>query len=147
MPKQVPQVPRGPRPIGPYSVATEAAGLVFISGQLGLDPVSGARAEGGVAAEAAQIMENLGLVLGDLGLGFDDVVKTTIFLADMADFAAVNVVYRGYFAGSCSGAIHGAGRGPARRIPGGDRGRRRPLTRRRSTPPPPPLRGDPGGRR
>jgi len=97
MPKQVPQVPRGPRPIGPYSVATEAAGLVFISGQLGLDPVSGARAEGGVVAETAQILENLSLVLGDLGLGFDDVVKTTIFLADMADFAAVNAVYRGYF--------------------------------------------------
>ncbi|MFH1329099.1 MAG: Rid family detoxifying hydrolase [Actinomycetota bacterium] len=97
MPKQVPPVPRGPRPIGPYSVATEAAGLVFISGQLGLDPVSGLRVEGGVAAEAAQILENLGRVLGDLGLGCDDVVKTTIFLADMADFAAVNAVYRGYF--------------------------------------------------
>lgn len=97
MPKQVPAVPRGPHPIGPYSMATEAAGLVFISGQLGADPATGTRVEGGVAAEADRILQNLGLVLGDLGLGFEDVVKTTIFLADMADFAAVNAVYRGYF--------------------------------------------------
>ena len=97
MPKKVPAVPRGPRPIGPYSVATEAAGLVFISGQIGIDPETGQRVDGGAAAEAARIMENLGLVLGDLGLGFADVVKTTIFLADIADFAAVNEIYAGHF--------------------------------------------------
>jgi len=97
MPMQVPPVPRGPKPIGPYSVATEAGGLVFISGQVALDPATGQRVEGDAAAQAGRIMENLALILGDLGLGFGDVAKTTIFLADMADFGAVNEVYRGYF--------------------------------------------------
>jgi 2-iminobutanoate/2-iminopropanoate deaminase len=97
MPKQVPRISRGPRPIGPYSVAAEAAGLVFISGQVALDPAAGGRVEGDAAAQAGRIMENLALILGDLGLGFDSIVKTTIFLTDMADFAAVNEVYRGYF--------------------------------------------------
>jgi 2-iminobutanoate/2-iminopropanoate deaminase len=97
MPKQVPPVPRGPRPIGPYSVAAEAGGLVFISGQVALDPATGRREEGTAAAQAKLILENLALILGDLGLGFDAVVKTTIFLTDIADFAAVNEVYRGCF--------------------------------------------------
>ena len=97
MSKKVPPVPRGPQPIGSYSVAAEAAGLVFISGQIALDPATGKRVEGDAAAQAKRILENLGLILGDLGLGFDAVVKTTIFLADIADFAAVNEVYRGYF--------------------------------------------------
>jgi 2-iminobutanoate/2-iminopropanoate deaminase len=97
MPMQVPPVPRGPKPIGPYSVATEAGGLVFISGQVALDPATGQRVDGDATAQAGRIMANLALILGDLGLGFGDVVKTIIFLADMADFAAVNEVYRGYF--------------------------------------------------
>jgi 2-iminobutanoate/2-iminopropanoate deaminase len=97
MPKQVPPAPRGPRPIGPYSVAAEAAGLVFISGQVALDPAAGGRVEGDAGVQAGRIMENLALILGDLGLGFDSIVKTTIFLTDIADFAAVNEVYRGYF--------------------------------------------------
>lgn len=97
MPKHVPPVAHGPRPIGPYSVATEAGGLVFVSGQIGLDPATGKLVEGGVVAEAARIMENLGLILGDLGLGFADVVKTTVLLADIADFAAVNGVYGRHF--------------------------------------------------
>jgi 2-iminobutanoate/2-iminopropanoate deaminase len=94
--KQVPPVPRAPRPIGPYSVAAEAAGLVFISGQIALDPATGGRVEGDAAAQAGRIMENLALILGDLGLGFEAIVKTTIFLTDIADFAAVNEVYRRY---------------------------------------------------
>ncbi len=93
MPKTIPPVPSAPDPVGPYSVATEANGLVFISGQIGVAPGSGSVVEGGVAAEASQIMTNLGAILADLGLGFDDVVKTTIFLADIADFAEVNEVY------------------------------------------------------
>jgi len=97
MPKQVPPVPHGPQPIGPYSIAAEGGGLVFISGQVALDPTTGQRVEGDAAAQAGRIMENLALVLGDLGLGFGDVVKTTIFLADIGDFGAVNEVYRGYF--------------------------------------------------
>ena len=105
MPKQVPPVPRGPRPIGPYSVAAEAGGLVFISGQVALDPATGQRVEGDAAAQAKRIMENLGLILGDLGLGFDAVVKTTIFLTDIADFAAVNEVYRRLLRRGAAGAV------------------------------------------
>jgi 2-iminobutanoate/2-iminopropanoate deaminase len=77
-------------------VAAEAAGLVFISGQIALDPATGSRVEGDAAAQAERIMENLALILGDLGLGFEAIVKTTIFLTDIADFAAVNDVYRRY---------------------------------------------------
>lgn len=99
MPKQVPDVPGGPTPLGPYSVVAEAAGLVFVSGQVAIDPATDTRIEGDVRAQAVRVMENLGAILGDLGLGYDDVVKTTIFLDDMADFPAVNEVYGGYFTG------------------------------------------------
>jgi len=100
MPKHVPIVKRGPKPIGPYSIAAEAIGrLVFISGQVAIDPSTGEKEMGDAAAQAARIMENLGLVLDDLGLDFDSVVKTTIFLVDMAEFAAVNEVYGRYFTG------------------------------------------------
>ncbi len=97
MPKQVPEVPSGVTPIGPYSTATEANGLVFISGQVAIDPATGAGIEGDVAAQATRVMENLALVLSDLGLSFDDVAKTTIFLADMGDFSVVNEIYGSYF--------------------------------------------------
>jgi 2-iminobutanoate/2-iminopropanoate deaminase len=98
MPKQVPDVPSGVNPIGPYSTATEANGFVFISGQVALDPDTNQPIEGDVEAQAGRVMENLKRVLGDLSLSFDDIVKTTIFLADMADFPVVNGVYAGYFA-------------------------------------------------
>ncbi|MCB2224305.1 MAG: Rid family detoxifying hydrolase [Actinobacteria bacterium] len=100
MPKQVPDVPSGVKPLGPYSAVTEAAGLVFVSGQVAIDPATDARVEGDAAAQAARIMDNLGGILGDLGLGYDDIAKTTIFLDDMADFPAVNEVYGGYFTGA-----------------------------------------------
>jgi 2-iminobutanoate/2-iminopropanoate deaminase len=81
-----------PGAIGPYSQAIRSGDMVFCSGQLGLDPISGELADG-VEAQAERALRNLQSVLDAAGLGFDDVVKTTIFLADMADFAAVNVVY------------------------------------------------------
>ena len=81
-----------PAAIGPYSQAIAIDGLVFCSGQLGLDPATGVLAEG-VEAQAERSMENLVAVLGAAGLTMADVVKTTIFLADMGDFAAVNGVY------------------------------------------------------
>jgi 2-iminobutanoate/2-iminopropanoate deaminase len=100
MPKHVPTVPRGAKPIGPYSVAAEAIGrLVFISGQVAIDPATGEKETGDAVAQTVRIMENLGLVLGDLGMDFDDVVKTTIFLVDMADFPVVNEVYGRRFSG------------------------------------------------
>ncbi len=82
-----------PAAIGPYSQAIALDGLVFTSGQLGLDPATGEFVPGGAAEQAEQVLRNLGAVLEAAGSSFDDVVKVTIFLADMADFAAVNGVY------------------------------------------------------
>lgn len=81
-----------PAAIGPYSQAVASDGLVFCSGQLGLDPESGDLVDG-VEAQADRALRNLAAVLDAAGLTLADVVKTTIFLADMADFAAVNAVY------------------------------------------------------
>jgi 2-iminobutanoate/2-iminopropanoate deaminase len=81
-----------PAAIGPYSQAIATDGFVFLSGQLGLDPVSGDLAEG-VEAQAERALQNMAAVLAEAGLAFEDVVKTTIFLVDMADFAVVNAVY------------------------------------------------------
>ncbi|HSM00836.1 MAG TPA: Rid family detoxifying hydrolase [Acidimicrobiia bacterium] len=93
MPKQIPNVTSGPSAIGPYSVATEANGFVFVSGQVAFKPGTTDRVEGDAAAEAEQVMENIGGILGDVDLGYADIVKTTIFLADIGDFSAVNEVY------------------------------------------------------
>jgi 2-iminobutanoate/2-iminopropanoate deaminase len=96
MPKLVPSLAGAPRPLAPYSVATEANGFVFVSGQVAIDPTGGPTPEG-VADQARLVMDNLGRILADLGLGYGDLVKTTIFLADIGDFAAVNEVYGAYF--------------------------------------------------
>jgi 2-iminobutanoate/2-iminopropanoate deaminase len=81
-----------PGAIGPYSQAIRSGDMLFCSGQLGLEPVSGELADG-VEAQAERALRNLQSVLDAAGLGFDDVVKTTIFLTDIGDFAAVNAVY------------------------------------------------------
>ncbi len=82
-----------PGAVGPYSQAIASVNLLFCSGQLGLDPVSGALVEGGVEAQAERALRNLEAVLDAAGLSFNDVVKTTIFLADIDDFAVVNAIY------------------------------------------------------
>jgi 2-iminobutanoate/2-iminopropanoate deaminase len=97
VPKSIPDVPNAAEPIGPYSVVTEANGFVFVSGQVGINPVTSVPAGDNVVDQARRVMENIKLILDDLGLGFGDVVKTTIFLADMADFPLVNDVYASYF--------------------------------------------------
>ena len=96
MPKEIHEAPSGPKPLGPYSVVTEAHGLVFVSGMVAIDPATGETVAGGVAPQAEQIMHNIGAVLGDVGLGYDDIVKTSIFVTDMNDFAVVNDVYGRY---------------------------------------------------
>ena len=85
--------PQAPAAIGPYSQGIAAGGFLFCSGQLGLDPGTGDFAGPDVEAQAERAMTNLRSVLDAAGCTFDDVVKTTIFLADMGDFAAVNAVY------------------------------------------------------
>lgn len=99
MPKTVPETPSAPGSLAPYSPAAEAAGLVFLSGQVGLVPDTGERAPDDAAAQTRQVMSNIGSVLGDLGLGYEDIVKTTIFLADIDDYGVVNDVYGSYFDG------------------------------------------------
>lgn len=84
---------RAPSAIGPYSQAVEAGGFVFASGQIALDPATGEVVGADAAAQAEQVMENVAAVLQASGCTFGDVVKTTIFLADMGDFQAVNEVY------------------------------------------------------
>jgi 2-iminobutanoate/2-iminopropanoate deaminase len=89
-----------PEAIGPYSQAVAAGPYLFTSGQIGLDSLSGRIVDGDVAAQTRQVMANLAAVLAADGLTFADVVKTTIFLADMNDFAAVNAVYGESFEGA-----------------------------------------------
>lgn len=95
--KQIVVSEKAPKAIGPYSVATRFGDLVFTSGQLGLDPASGNLVVGGVEAETRQALENLKSVLEAAGTSFNNVMKTTIFLRDMADFARVNAIYGEYF--------------------------------------------------
>jgi len=105
-----------PAAIGPYSQAVQAGGLLFCSGQIPLDPVTGELVQGDVAVQAGQVMLNIAAVLATAGTGFDRVIKTTIFLADMADFAAVNEVYGSYFSAHkparSTVAVKGLPRGP-----------------------------------
>ena len=82
-----------PPAIGPYSQAIRVGGLLFLSGSLGMEPATGKIAAGGVAAETEQALNNLDAVLKAAGASFDDIVKTTIFLTDMADFKTVNEIY------------------------------------------------------
>ena len=93
------QTEHAPAAIGPYSQALVTGGFVFTSGQIPLDPATGAVVEGGVEAQAEQVMKNLAAVLEEAGSGLDKAVKTTCFLADMNDFAAFNEVYARYFTG------------------------------------------------
>ena len=86
-----------PQAIGPYSQAVVAGGLVFASGQIPLDPSTGEFVEGGVAEQTVQVLRNLSKVLEAAGTNLSRVVKTTVFLADMNDFAAMNEVYGRYF--------------------------------------------------
>ena len=88
---------QAPAAIGPYSQAIEAGGLVFVSGQLPIDPATGEFAQGGIKELTRQSLENMKAILATAGRTLDNVVKTTVFLADMADFAEMNEVYAEYF--------------------------------------------------
>ena len=89
--------PDAPKAIGPYSQAVRAGQLLFVSGQVPLDPATGQIVAGDIAAQTRRVFDNLGAVLKAGGRTFADVVRTTVFLADMNDFAAVNEVYGTYF--------------------------------------------------
>lgn len=88
---------KAPAAIGPYSQAVKCGNLLFCSGQIPLDPATGEIVSGGIASQAERVMVNIEAMLDAAGIGFDDVIKTTIYLVDMADFAVVNEVYGNRF--------------------------------------------------
>lgn len=88
---------KAPAAIGPYSQAVMVDRTLYISGQLGMDPTSGLLVDGGVQAQAKQALINMGEILKTAGCGYDNVVKTTVLLADMNDFTSVNDVYKQFF--------------------------------------------------
>jgi 2-iminobutanoate/2-iminopropanoate deaminase len=97
MPKQIISTSDAPKAIGPYSQAVRAGDLLFMSGQIPLDPATGALVTGDAVAQAKQVMINLDAVLRAAGASFAEVVRSTIYLVDLGDFAKVNEVYGSYF--------------------------------------------------
>ncbi len=95
--KQAITSPGAPRAIGPYSSALRAGSLLFVSGQVPIDPETGLMVEGGIASETRRVLLNVGALLETAGLSFQHVVRTTVFLADMSDFSAMNETYRTFF--------------------------------------------------
>ncbi|MBM4117279.1 reactive intermediate/imine deaminase [bacterium] len=97
--RKIVQTGAAPAAVGPYSQAVQSGDFLYSAGQVPLDPATGKLVPGDIGAQTHQVMKNLAAILAAAGAGFGDVVKTTCFLADMADFAAFNAVYAEYFAG------------------------------------------------
>ncbi|MDB5131612.1 MAG: yabJ 2 [Mucilaginibacter sp.] len=95
--KKVINTSNAPSPIGPYSQAVIAGGFVFVSGQVAINPGNGELVVGNITSETKQVMENIQSILVEAGIDFSSIVKTSIFLKDMQDFAQVNEVYGSYF--------------------------------------------------
>ena len=95
--KKIIHTNNAPKAIGPYSQATEINGMLFISGQIPIDPAIGKMIEGGIIEQTEQVMKNIGAILKEAGYSFQDVVKSTCLLSDMANFSAMNEVYGKYY--------------------------------------------------
>ena len=95
--RQAVSTPSAPKAIGPYSQAIRAGSLLFVSGQVPIDPATGQIVSGDIAAQTHRVFQNIGEILKAGGASFDHVVRTTVFLADMNDFAAMNEAYATYF--------------------------------------------------
>ena len=95
--KKIIHTNNAPKAIGPYSQATEINGMLFISGQIPIDPAIGKMIEGGITEQTEQVMKNIGAILKEAGYSFQDVVKSTCLLSDMANFTAMNEVYGKYY--------------------------------------------------
>jgi 2-iminobutanoate/2-iminopropanoate deaminase len=89
--------PGAPKAIGPYSSALRAGELLFVSGQVPVDPLTGVMVDGNITEQARRALQNVGALLEAAGLSFEHVARTTVFLSDLNDFAAMNEVYRGFF--------------------------------------------------
>lgn len=97
MEKKVIRTDKAPAPIGPYNQAIQYGDMLFVSGQIAIDPATGELVQGDIQLETRQVMENLKAILAEAGMDFSNVIKSTIFLMDMGQFALVNEVYGYYF--------------------------------------------------
>lgn len=98
--RRIIKTPKAPTPVGSYNQAVIVDKTMYMSGQIGLDPATGTLVQGGVAAETEQVMKNMQAVLEAAGIGFSNVVKTTILLSDINNFSTVNSIYETYFSGN-----------------------------------------------
>jgi 2-iminobutanoate/2-iminopropanoate deaminase len=97
MEKKIIRTDKAPAPIGPYNQAVQYGNMLFVSGQIALDPNDGSLFVGDIAIETEKVMENIKAILNEAGMGFSNIIKTSIFLMDMSKFATVNEVYARYF--------------------------------------------------
>ncbi len=88
---------KGPKAVGPYSTAVVAGDTVYLSGMIPLDPASNKIVEGGIEAQATRCLENIKIVLEEMGMGMENAVKVTVYMTNLADFAAVNAIYKEWF--------------------------------------------------
>ena len=95
--KRIIHTEKAPAAVGPYSQAVEAGGTLYVSGQIPLDPETGSIVAGGISQQTEQVMKNIGAILKEAGYGFENVVKSTCLLSDMANFKAMNEVYASYY--------------------------------------------------
>ncbi|MCX7710035.1 MAG: RidA family protein [Clostridia bacterium] len=101
MKKEIISTDKAPAAIGPYSQAVKLGNLIFTSGQIPINPATGEVVTGGIEAQTKQVLENIGAVLSAAGTDFSQVVKATVFIKDMNDFAAINKIYGEYFTSPC----------------------------------------------
>lgn len=97
--KKIINTPHAPAPIGPYNQAVAVGNMLFVSGQVAINPENGELVLDDITTETHQVMKNLQAILTEAGIGFENIVKTSIFLSDMGNFSAVNAVYGSYFSG------------------------------------------------
>lgn len=95
--KKIINTPDAPKAVGPYSQAVEVNGILFISGQIPIDPAIGKVVDGGIKEQTEQVLKNIGKILAEAGYSYSDVVKSTVLLNDMDNFAAMNEVYAKYY--------------------------------------------------
>ena len=99
--KRVINTPKAPAAIGPYSQAIEVNGTLYVSGQIPIDPAVGKIEVAGIAEQTEQVLKNISAILDEAGYGFGDVVKSTVYLSDISDFAGMNDVYKKYYLTEC----------------------------------------------
>ncbi len=95
--KKIINISNAPKPIGPYSQATLSNGTLYVSGQIGINPITGKLVEGGIKEQTQQIMKNLGMILKEVGFDYSNVVKCSIFMTDMYNYSTINDVYGKFF--------------------------------------------------